>query len=278
MTADELYALLQTELPADEAMAGDRLGVQIEPPGYTVQRILTCLEVTDAVLDEAERLGCNCIVTFHPLIFAPLVALRPYDRVARCAMRAAASGIAVVSIHTTLDAHPEGTNAELARMLGVTVERPLVPSKLRSGYGIGIVGSLPESLVLDEFARHVAAALGVPVRYSAGARDTVERIAIVAGSGASLLEAAIECRADAFITADVKYHTFHQAHGRIAIIDPGHFEMEQHVPAALARIVRRIFAQHSVEIPVTASTVRTTPIVHRTLFPSDIESSTISLH
>ncbi|MCX7929828.1 MAG: Nif3-like dinuclear metal center hexameric protein [Chlorobi bacterium] len=278
MTADEFYALLQTELPADEAMAGDRLGVQVEPPDYRVRSVLTCLEVTDAVLDEAEACGCNCIVTFHPLIFSPLAALRYTDRVARCALRAASAGIAIISVHTTLDAHPSGTNAELATMLGIIGERPLFPSRQRPGYGLGIVGHLPARCHINELVQLVSDKLAATVRFCIGVHQTVERVALVAGSGSSLLDAALDSGADAFITADVKYHTFHQAHGRIAIIDPGHYEMEQHVPAILADIVRRIVATHGIELPVTASNARTTPVCTGASVKRDIERSTISLH
>jgi len=277
MTAQELYQLLQTELPSDEAMAGDRLGVQVEPPALTISGILTCLEVTDAVLDEAERRGCNCIVTFHPLIFSPLESLRPFDRVGRCIMRAVTSRIAIVSVHTTLDAHPDGTNATLAQMLGIIPERPLLPSPhRRHGYGIGIVGRLAEAMPLEDLVRLVGERLGTTVRYCVGTRDTIERIALVAGSGASLLDAAIEAGADAFITADVKYHTFHRAAGHIALLDAGHFEMEQHVPQLLAQLIERLLERHGIRLGVTPSSVRTTPVHVEVPLTIEIERSTTS--
>jgi dinuclear metal center YbgI/SA1388 family protein len=277
MTAAELYALLEIELPGDEAMASDRLGVQVEPPSLVISGILTCLEVTDAVLDEAEQRGCNCIVTFHPLIFSPLESLRPFDRVGRCVMRAISSHIAIISVHTTLDAHPEGTNAALAHTLGIKPERPLLPSpRGRLGYGIGIVGRLAEAMPLADLVRMVAERLGTAVRYSVGTRDTIERIALVAGSGASFLDAAIESGADAFITADVKYHTFHRAAGHIALLDTGHFEMEQHVPRVLAQLIERLLARHGIRLGVTASSVRTSPVHVEVPLAIEIESSTTS--
>ncbi len=43
-----------------------------------------------------------------------------------------------------------------------------------------------------------------------------------------LLEAAIAKNADAFVTADLKYHTFQDGEDRILFIDAGHYETEIH--------------------------------------------------
>lgn len=274
MTCNELYTLLQQELPADEAMPGDRLGIQIEPPEHRVEQIMTCLEVTDKVLDEAIAHHCNTIITFHPLIYTPLESLRPNDRVARCIQRAVRSSIAIISVHTTLDAHPNGTNAHLAQLLNVQVEQPLLPSKKRPGYGIGVVGYVVPPVSIHQYAQMIAEQLSTTVRYCAGAKEQLHRIAIVAGSGASFLDAAITAGADAFITADVKYHTFHRASGNIAILDPGHYEMEQYVPVLLAELIAQILQRNNIQIPICASTVRTSPIHTEIPLTIEIESST----
>ncbi|MCS6999437.1 MAG: Nif3-like dinuclear metal center hexameric protein [Bacteroidota bacterium] len=260
MTAEELYALLQHELPASEAMPDDRIGIQVEPAGHTIRGILTCLEVTEAVIEEALVQDCNCIVTFHPLIFSPLYSLRPEERVSRCVMRAVQHNISIVSVHTALDAHPEGTNAYLASRLGISIERPLVPSRQREGYGMGIVGVLPRAMSAPELAEWLGEQLSATVRYCIGAIENIEKVAIVAGSGMSFFDAAVESGAHAFITADVKYHGFHRATGRIALLDPGHFEMEQFVPEILANIIHRVLAQQNMSLPIHACSIRTSPV------------------
>ncbi len=277
MTAEELFTLLETELPRQFAMAGDKLGVQVVPPHHSVKSILTCYEVTDSVLEEAEQCGCNCVVTYHPLIYTPLESLRPTDRVARCVMRAVLQGIAIVSIHTALDAHPEGTNTTLARTLGIVPEHPLVqPPNGSAGYGFGIVGRIVPPLSVQELARRVAEVLGTTVRYSLAQHESIERVAIVAGSGTSFLDSAIESGADAFITSDIKYHTFHRASGHIALLDAGHFEMERHVPQLLARITQHVFNRFGIELPIHVSTTRTTPVHIESPSAVEIERSTIS--
>lgn len=273
MTATELYSALQEELPSIEAFPSDPIGVQVEPPAHTIHHILTCLEVTDAVLAEAVEKRCDCIITFHPLIYTPLSALQAHDRVARCVMTAVVHNIAIVCVHTTLDAHPEGTNSYLAKLLGLEATKPLLPPRQFEHYGLGVIGNLPYPLATCEFARQIAKCLATSVRYCKGKSEHIKRVAIVAGSGSSLLQHAIDSGADAFVTADIKYHTFHQAQDTIALFDPGHFEMEQHVPTILARILQRVIFRHDTTITVTPSTIRTSPI-YESSQTDEIESFT----
>lgn len=80
------------------------------------------------------------------------------------------------------------------------------------------------------------------------------------GSGSSFLQSAREARADVFVTADVRYHTFLEAEGKIAIIDPGHFEMEQFVPVAMKKIVEDEVLKGSAALEILVSQVSTNPL------------------
>lgn len=83
---------------------------------------------------------------------------------------------------------------------------------------------------------------------------------LYAGSGSSFLQSARDARADVFVTADVRYHTFLEAEGRIAIVDPGHFEMEQFVPVAMKKIIEEEVLKGNAAIEVLVSTVSTNPL------------------
>ncbi|HUI64227.1 MAG TPA: Nif3-like dinuclear metal center hexameric protein, partial [Bacteroidota bacterium] len=66
--------------------------------------------------------------------------------------------------------------------------------------------------------------------------------------------------ADAFVTADVRYHSFHEAAGRIALVDAGHFETEFPVVASVVRHLSRDEAVQRAGIAVRASAVSTNPV------------------
>jgi putative NIF3 family GTP cyclohydrolase 1 type 2 len=52
-------------------------------------------------------------------------------------------------------------------------------------------------------------------------------VAVLGGSGSFAIHAAIASGADAFLTADLKYHQFYEAENRLLLADVGHFESER---------------------------------------------------
>lgn len=96
------------------------------------------------------------------------------------------------------------------------------------GVGTGAIGRLPVPLDEKAFLARVKEAFGAPVvRHTALRGRPVERVAVCGGSGAFLIGRARQAGADAYVTADVKYHQFFEAEGRLLLADIGHFESEQ---------------------------------------------------
>lgn len=94
-------------------------------------------------------------------------------------------------------------------------------------YGVGAIGFIESSLKISQFLSLVSKKLGAKnIRYVEGSKDRLKTIAVCGGSGGDLLQEAINKKADAFITADIKYHTFHFAYKKIWLIDAGHYETE----------------------------------------------------
>lgn len=94
--------------------------------------------------------------------------------------------------------------------------------------GAGMVGELAVPLSQDEFLGLVKNMLKAPViRFTPIPGKQVLKVAVCGGSGSFLLKDAISAGADAFVTADFKYHQFFDGEGRILIADIGHFESEQ---------------------------------------------------
>lgn len=238
MHISEFVRIIEKVLPPVTAMDGDRIGVQVFTGNGEVHSVLTCLEITDSVIDEALLNACNCIVTFHPLLFSPLKIVTTTNRIGRCVTRAIKHDISIIAIHTNYDAYPQGTNFLLAEKLGVVPERALVADEIVAGYGMGLVCSCKQPMSATELVQKVREVCGSPVRYSEGPNSRITHVAIVGGSGTSFLRDAVASGAQAFITSDVKYHTFHEASESICLIDPGHFEMEQFVPEGLAKLLQ----------------------------------------
>ncbi|HXB93674.1 MAG TPA: Nif3-like dinuclear metal center hexameric protein, partial [Puia sp.] len=96
------------------------------------------------------------------------------------------------------------------------------------GVGSGLVGELPEAMDEVAFLSHLGTAFGLSViRHTPLRGRPVKRVAVCGGAGSFLISSALAVGADVFITADVKYHEFFDAEGRMVIVDIGHFESEQ---------------------------------------------------
>ncbi|HSK70024.1 MAG TPA: Nif3-like dinuclear metal center hexameric protein, partial [Candidatus Limnocylindria bacterium] len=50
----------------------DNAGLLTGTPDREVTGVVVCLDVTDAVIEEAMGLSANLVIAHHPLIFAPL--------------------------------------------------------------------------------------------------------------------------------------------------------------------------------------------------------------
>ncbi len=94
--------------------------------------------------------------------------------------------------------------------------------------GMGMVGELEQEMEEKAFLRYLKEKMKTPmVRHSELLGKPVKRVAVLGGSGAFAIKNAKACGADFYVTADVKYHQFFEAEGKLVIADIGHFETEQ---------------------------------------------------
>ena len=94
--------------------------------------------------------------------------------------------------------------------------------------GLGMLGELPKSLSETDFLTLVKEKIQTGgIRHSAFLNKPIQKVAVLAGSGSFAIRAAIASGADAFLTADLKYHQFYEAENRLLLADVGHFESER---------------------------------------------------
>jgi len=118
-------------------------------------------------------------------------------------------------------------------------------------HGAGVIGSYEEPLQIEEFFKLVKKELNLEAfKYTLGKSNVIKKVAVCGGSGSDLLSAAILQNADAFITADIKYHTFHDALGKITLIDAGHYETEIFGLKAIRKIIEEYISISNLEIEI----------------------------
>jgi len=93
--------------------------------------------------------------------------------------------------------------------------------------GAGAIGELKNPLVKNELLKMISSSLKIKnFRYTNGKSTKIKKVAVCGGSCSELISTAINAGADAFITADIKYHAFHDAKDEILLVDAGHYETE----------------------------------------------------
>lgn len=227
MKIEDIAAAIEEFAPLELQASYDNAGLIVGRPDDEVHGVLLAVDVTDEVMDEAEREGCDLIVTHHPIVFHALKRFNSADAVQRCVERAIRRGVALYACHTNLDSAPGGMSWRLAEQLGVERLQVLEPAAPGSEAGFGVVGELPEPMPTEEFMRRLQEVLDVQVvRHSDIVRETVRRVAVCTGAGASLIGQARAAGAEVYVTADLKYNDFMTPDGALVVADVGHFESE----------------------------------------------------
>lgn len=120
MKIKEVIAALEHFAPLPLQEGFDNAGLQVGlTEAVDVSGALLCLDVTEAVVDEAIALGCNLIVSHHPVIFHKLRRISDEDYVQRTVMKAIKNDITIVSMHTNMDEAEGGVNHKMAERWGL---------------------------------------------------------------------------------------------------------------------------------------------------------------
>ncbi|MCH5222605.1 MAG: Nif3-like dinuclear metal center hexameric protein [Muribaculaceae bacterium] len=235
----------------------DNAGLQVGDPEMEVSAVLLCLDATEEVVKEAIQRECNLIVSHHPLIFKGLKNLTGQNPVQQIVIECIRKGIAVYSAHTNLDSTWDGVSHEIARRLGLRNLEVLEPLPGEVKAGLGVIGSTTPVPKI-EFLRKIKDVFNVKaLRYSAQSPALVIRkVAVCGGSGASLIEEAVNKNADILVTGDVKYHDFTSFGHEIVIADIGHYESELCSRDIIYRVIKESFQ----DLVVYLSDTETNPI------------------
>ena len=255
-------------LPLQEGY--DNAGLQVGlTEAVEVSGALLCLDVTEAVVDEAIRKGCNLIVSHHPLIFRKLARISDENYVQRTVRKAIKNDIAIVSMHTNMDAVKGGVNFKIAEKLGLRNLRFFGDEKEIDGVkgGEGVIGEITDetdTLHADGIAADDLV-LMLRERFQAECvqcnqllRRPIRKVALCGGAGSFLLDAAIAAGADAFITGEMHYHEFFGHEQEIQICVIGHYQSEQFT----SEIFRSIITENCPGVKCEISEINTNPIIY----------------
>lgn len=222
----------------------DNCGWQVEP-GILADPagVLVCLTPTLAVMEEAIALKAkgiplNLIFAHHPLIFGGISSITCGNSIGDMVHKAISHGIGIYSAHTNFDQVADGTADVLAQLLNLQNAKPVEATDASAERGYGRVGQLPTAQTLQQLLGTLQSVLSPPNLLHSPSDDlqqSIETVAVLGGSGASYISAVAQTSAQAYITADCKFHQFQESRDQgLILIDAGHYATER---PACARLV-----------------------------------------
>lgn len=243
----------------------DNAGLQVGLTETEVSGALLCLDVTEQVIDEAISLGCNLIVTHHPLIFRKLAQISDANFVQRIVMRAIKNDITIVSMHTNIDAAAGGVNFKIAEKLGLNDVRffgkkqSVIVENTEVKGGEGVIGAFAHPIAADDLILMLKRIFDVEcIQANQLLRREIKTIALCGGAGSFLLENAISEGADAFITGEMHYHHYFGHDQEIQICAIGHYQSEQFTN----EVFKEIIESHCPNVTCFLTKVNTNPIIY----------------
>jgi len=125
------------------------------------------------------------------------------------------------------------------------------------GAGMGAVGSFSSPVKGYELLEKLKDVFGTPViRFSGDGDNLISRVAVCGGAGSDLIGSAIKAHADAFITGDIRYHSFAEASSSLLMVDIGHYESEKFSLTVLYDLIIKKFPKFALRF----SEIKTNPI------------------
>ncbi|NND05756.1 MAG: Nif3-like dinuclear metal center hexameric protein [Saprospiraceae bacterium] len=252
MLIEAITSYLEGIAPLELQEPYDNAGLLTGSKTWEATGAILCLDSTEEVIQEAIAKRCNLVIAHHPIIFSGLKRLTGAHYIERAIICAIKHDIAIYAIHTNLDnILQDGVNQKIAQRLKLADLQILAP-KESATIGSGLLGTLPEAMPPSDFIEFVKNQMHTScIRHTKILDKPIGKVAICGGSGRFLLSDAIAHQADAFVSADFKYHEFFEANDEIVVLDIGHYESEQFTIALLRDLLTRKFANfaaHNTEV------------------------------
>lgn len=224
-TVRDILDYTQTFAPLETAMDFDNSGFLVGDIETEVKTALLTLDITKAVVQEAEEKGAQLIISHHPIIFNPVKKVMA-DTALYALIR---SGLNALCLHTNLDlAADGGVNMCLAK--AAKVQNP----RFAEGECL-VLGELLEPVTAESFALYLKKSLGCQGLRVVNKEKTVQKIAICSGSGGDYVFLAKALGADLLLTGEIKHHEIlFAAENDLSVVDAGHYKTEDVVLASLA--------------------------------------------
>ena len=199
-------------------------GVQVEGR-ENVTRIVGGVTASQALIDSAIENNACAILVHHGYFWKgeaqPIVGIKK-KRIRQLLL----NDVSLLAYHLPVDIHPEcGNNAQLAKVLGISITGPLEIGNPRS---VGLVGKLEQPVSAKLFAQQVSDALGRECDYIGDPEKIIENIGFCSGAAQGMIDLAVSQNLDAYLSGEISEPTVHIARETgVVYFSAGHHATER---------------------------------------------------
>ncbi|GAA4281403.1 Nif3-like dinuclear metal center hexameric protein [Gaetbulibacter aestuarii] len=123
--------------------------------------------------------------------------------------------------------------------------------------GMGMIGEFETAMSEQDFLKFLKEKMNSEgIRHTELLGKSIKKVAVLGGSGSFAIQAAKGAGADAFVTADLKYHDFFSAEKNILLVDIGHYESEQYTKNGIVAYLTKKITNFAIIL----STINTNPV------------------
>ena len=261
MRIREVCVQLESVAPLRLAEEWDNVGLLVGDADHSVNRIMTCLTVTPATVEEAIQRNVDLVVSHHPFPFHKTKRITTEDTVGRMLWRLIRNQISVYSPHTAWDSAQDGINQQLARAIELSNVVPLRPlDDDPDQLGSGRIGDWSAPRPLADVIQGVKTFLQIDhLQFVGDAASKVQRAAIACGAAGEFLGIAHQRECDLLVLGETSFHTCLEAEALgVALILTGHFASERFSLDGLAVHLSGLFPT----LEVWSSATEKDPVQH----------------
>lgn len=237
MKIKDITEFIEEMAPISTQEEWDNSGIQVGNTENELKGILLSLDLSCEVLEYAADNGFNLIINHHPLIFNHLNKIDYNSDIGKKIYKTVKDDLTVYASHTPLDKMKNGVSYALAEKFNL--KNISVLDEISS---YGVAGNI-DSINVFEFLEKVKTDLEMSdlIFYGDYTGD-ISKVSVMGGSGAFMINKAIENNSDVFITSDIKYHDGQKAvENGLKILDIGHYNSEKWILWKLKSILEEKF-------------------------------------
>ncbi len=218
LTVKAVYDWIDSFAPFQTAESYDNVGLLAGRFDAPVTRILTALDCTLEVVEEARQQKAELIITHHPLMYHSRKNMREDDPEGHILCALIRNHMALISAHTNLDRAPGGINDTLGHLFSL---------ENMQGEGFLRCGKLPSKMTAGALRDMASRLLKAPVRLYGSQDMQIETLAVGGGAYDEGFEEALALGAQAYLTGEVRHHNALNAVAQgMVLLEGGHYATE----------------------------------------------------